>query len=274
VRICSALCLLAAVFASSVSAQVPGQALAAERTGDYEEAIDTYRAAIRAEPAAVQARVGLMESLVATGAYAEAIEIGRAAPDPAAVANATGEALLRVGRLDEAEAAFETARRGGGPWALTAEVNLAELLFNRGRIGEAMQRFDRFIDIYNGADGQMSARDLVAVGRAVRYLGRTESNMFQDALRAFDEALARDPNWQEPRVRIGDLFLEKYDSPEAQTEYLAVLEQNPNHPGALLGMARAIWFDGSGDAEPSIQRVLEVDPNNVDARDPAGASSR
>jgi tetratricopeptide (TPR) repeat protein len=251
---------------SPAAAQDAGEARAAHLSGEYEEAIDLYRDILRSEPGAVQMRIELMEALVSTGAYADAIEAGSEAPNPAAVANASGEALLRIGRLDEAEAAFEQAARGGGPSALTAEVNLAELLFDRGEIDEAMRRFDRFIDIYNGADGRMSARELVAVGRAVRYLGRTASNMFQDALRAFDEALAIDPSWQEPRVRLGDLFLEKYDSPSAQTEYQAVLEQNPNHPGALLGMAKAIWFDGSGDAGPSIERVLAVDPNHVEAR--------
>ncbi|MDH3206845.1 MAG: tetratricopeptide repeat protein [Gemmatimonadota bacterium] len=260
------LVLLFALLASPAVAQDAQQARSAQRSGDYEQAIDLYRDVLQSDPGAVQMRIGLMDALASTGAYAEAIEVGLAAPDAAAVDNALGEAFLRVGRIDEAQAAFDRAARSVGPFALTAEVNLAELLFNRGQIDEAMSRFDRFIDIYNGANGRLTARELVAVGRAVRYMGRTASNMFQDALRAFDEALAIDPTWQEPRVRIGDLFLEKYDSPSAQTEYQTVLEQNPNHPGALLGMARAIWFDGSGDAEPAIQLVLEVDPNNVEAR--------
>jgi tetratricopeptide (TPR) repeat protein len=207
-----------------------------------------------------------MEALVATGQYAEAVEIGRSAPDPDAVANFTGEALLRLGRRAEAQEAFESAVRRGGPYGLSAEYNLAELLFNRGEVDEAMRRFDRFIDVYNGANGRLSARELVAVGRAVRYLGRTNSRMFQDALRALDEALAIDPGWQDARVLVGDLFLEKYDSPSAHTEYQTVLEANPNHPGALLGMAKAAWFDGTSGEGEAIQSVLEVDPNNVEAR--------
>ena len=258
--------LLLAAMAPPAAAQDAAEARAALRSGQYQEAIDIYRDILRSEPGAVQMRVSLMEALAATGGYAEAIEVGRGAPDPRAVANASGEALLRVGRIDEAQAAFQQAAGGAGPWALTAEVNLAELLFDRGQLDEAMRRFDRFIDIYNGADGQMSARDLVAVGRAVRYLGRTSSSMFQDALRAFDEALAIDPTWQEPRVLVGNLFLEKYDSPSAQTEYQTVLEQNPNHLGALLGMARATWFDGTTGEGSTIERVLEVDPSNVEAR--------
>ncbi len=112
-------------------------------------------------------------------------------------------------------------------WSLTADVNLAELMFDTGRIDEAMARFDRFIDIYNGANGRLSGRDLDAVGRAVTYLGRKQPNLFQDALRAFDEAAAADPGWHEPHVRAGDLFLDKYDSPSAQEEYQKVLAENP-----------------------------------------------
>ena len=249
-----------------VAGQAPPEARAAQRSGEYQDAIGLYRDALEDEPGNAPARVGLMESLLATGAYEEAVEVGRGAPDPDAVANATGEALVRLGRLDEADAAFRTAARRGDAWSLTAEANLAELLFTRGEIDEAMQRFDAFIDVYNGSDGRLSARDLAAVGRAVTYLGRAEPNLFQDALRAFDEAAAADPGWHEPRVRAGNLFLDKYDSPSAQEEYGAVLEQNPRHPGALLGLARAIDFDGTGDSREVIERLLDVDPSNVEAR--------
>jgi len=247
-------------------AQDLNAARAALRSGEYESAIDEYRDALRADPAVADARIGLMQALVATGQYEEAVTIGRQATSAAPVANALGEALLRLGRLDEAEAAFSESMRSGGPWSLVAEVNLAELAFMRGRIGEAMGGFDRMIDAYNGVNGRMQARDLVAVGRAVSYLGRDNPNMFQDALRAFDEAAAADPGWHEPKVRAGMLFLDKYDSPGAQEEFQAVLAENPNDPGALLGMAKAMEFDGQEDAQPIIDRLLEVDPNSVEAR--------
>jgi tetratricopeptide (TPR) repeat protein len=258
--------LLAGPHATPLAAQVPTTAITALRTGEYEEAIEEYRDALRNDPGVVDVRVGLMQALLATGAYEEAVTVGRGAPVPGAVANATGEALLRLGRLDEAEVAFNEGTRVGGPWALTAEANLAELLFMRGQVDEAMRRFDRFIDVYNGSNGRMNARDLVAVGRAVTYLGRNEPQLFQDALRAYDEAAAADAGWHEPRVRLGNLFLEKYDSPAAQEEFQAVLAENPNDPGALLGMAKAIEFDGAEDARGTIDHILEIDPNHVEAR--------
>lgn len=261
----SSIALLASLFAAEVGAQGADEARAAHRSGAYEDAIDLYGDVLADTPSDAAARVGLIRVLVATGEYEEAVEVGRQAPDGAAVWNATGEALVQLGRYDEAEAAFEQAIAARDLWSLTAEVNLAELLFNRGEIDEAMRRFDRFIDIYNGSDGRLTAPDLVAVGRAVRYLGRTDPNLFQDALRAFDEASERDPGWLEPGVRAGDLFLEKYDSPSAQSEYESVLGQNPRHPGALLGLAKALTFDGASDAGAVIARLLDINPNHVEA---------
>ncbi|MEX2465931.1 MAG: tetratricopeptide repeat protein [Gemmatimonadota bacterium] len=258
--------VLGATAATGASAQDAASARAALRSGDYDTAIESFTRQLRSSPASVEARLGLMEALVTTGQYARAVEVGREAPNEVAVANHLGEALLGAGQLEAAEAAFERAAAGRGPWSLTAEANLAELWFTRGRIDEAMARFDRFIDVYNTSTGRLGAPDLVAVGRAVTYLGRESPNLFQDALRAFDEAAGADPGWHEPRVRAGTLFLSKYSSPEAKAEYEAVLSGNPNHPDALYGMARALEFDNAAGAEAYLRRALEVNPSHVEAR--------
>lgn len=249
-----------------VAAQGDAEARELLRAGDYENAIDRYRTLVADDPTAAQARLSLIEALVATGAYEEAVRVGREAPQPTAVAYGTGVALHRLGRLDEAARAFRQGAADGGPWSLTSEVALAELMFERGQIDEAMRRFDRFIDVYNGADGRLGSRDLAAVGRAVRHLGRREPNLFQDALRAFDEAAAADPTWMEPAIRAGELFLDKYDSPAAKEEFQKVLARNPRHPEALAGMARSHVFDGSSESRVVLEQILEVNPRHVEAR--------
>jgi tetratricopeptide (TPR) repeat protein len=240
-------------------------ARAALRSGDYDRAVRAFRARVHAEPASAEARRGLIEALAVTGRYDDAVAVAREAPDPGAVADALGRVLERRGDLDGAEAAYRSAVEAGGEDRLTAEVDLADLLFRRGRVDEAMERFDRFIDVYNQADGKLSARDLVAVGRAVHRLGRTDPDLHEDALRAFDEAAAADPGWAEPSVRAGTLFLEKYASPEAQAEFGEVLAANPKDPQALLGMARALEFDGTGGAGERIRAALEVNEHDPDA---------
>ena len=256
---------IAAFGGHNLSAQSAGEARAAHRAGEYEDAINIYLEVLDEDATIAQARIGLIQALLATGEYEEAVEVGQQAPNSAVVANSTGEALLRLGRLDEAEAAFSEAAQAGDAWSLTARVNLAELMFDRGRIDEAMQRFDEFIDLYNQANGRLGPQDLVAVARAVEALGRNNPDLFQDALRAFDEAISLDPSWLEPYVRLGNLFLKKYDSPSAQEEYSVALAANPNHPQALLGLAKALEFDGTGDATGVLQQLLEIDPNNVEA---------
>lgn len=246
-------------------AQSLPEAREALRGGMYQEAVRAYRDILDDDPASVEARIGLMRALAVTGEHAEAAEVGRAAPHPVPVANTLGEVLLERGDRAGARAAFQRGDDRGAADGLTARMNLAELLFLQGEVDEAMERFDAFIDVYNRSAGSLTARDLVAVGRAVRHLGRTDPAYFQDALEAFDEAAAADPGWAEPAVRTGDLFLEKYSSPEAQTEYGKVLRANPRHPEALLGMARALEFDGTGGVGERARAVLEVNPRHVGA---------
>lgn len=262
----SSLAIFGALCVPPAAGQSVAGAREAFRSGEFEDAIDEYRDVVKSDPAAAQARIGLIETLVAIGEYAEAVEIGQSAPSFAAVANATGSALVHLGRRNEAEAAFTVAIEARNTLSLTAQANLAELKFDRGDIDEAMSLFDRFIDVYNGADGRLSGRDLVAVGRAVKFLGRTDPDLFHDALRAFDEASSLDPGWAEPRVRTGNLFLGKYNSPSAQSEFERVLGQNPRHPGALLGLAKALIFDGTSDARLVLDRLLDINPNHVEAR--------
>ena len=261
-----ALPLLWLLWAAPVAGQTVAEGQAELRSGNYDDAQRTFRRVLRDDASSLGARRGLIEVLTTQGEYEEAEGLALAAPEPVGIANALGEVLLLSGKLDEADRAFRRAIDGGAPDALTAEANLAELLFNRGEIDEATRRFDRFIDIYNDADGRLRAADLVAVGRAVSFLGRTEPALFHDALRAFDEASAADPGWPEPVVRVGSLFLGKYDSPSAQTEFQKALAANPRHPGALFGLAAALEFDGSSQARNVLAQLLDLNPNHVEAR--------
>jgi len=240
-------------------------ARAAARTGRYDDAIDAYRRAMRSGPTSIEARRGLVHVLSTVGRYDDAEAEASAAADSVALANTLGEVLAARGKDAQAEAAFRRAISGGAGDRLTAEVNLAELLLRRGRVDDAMVRFDRFIDIYNGANGQLDAQGLVAVGRAVHHLAVGNPALYQDALRAFDEAGAKAPDWLEPRVRAGELFLEKYQSSEAQQEFAEVLAVNPRDPEALLGVARALEFDGTGGAGERVAAALDVNPRSVPA---------
>lgn len=246
-----------------------GSARDALRTGRYDEAISLFRAQVRGSPSSAQAARGLVQALIEVGQYGEAeqvaLEYNEANPASPELCNALGEALLRQGKLEEAADAFDRAVADGATDALRARLNRAVLLYDRGAAADAFSEFDRFIDLYNRSS-RLSSQDLTSVGTAVRYLGAEDPQLYKDALRAYDEAIAADPGNLEPRIRVAELFLEKYQSGEAAAAFGDVLAVNPNSPRALLGMARRARFDGSPEAMQLAQRSLDVNPNLVEAR--------
>ena len=147
----------------------------------------------------------------------------------------------------------------------SARLNLAIIEWRYGDRDTAFAAFDSFIDLHNGST-PLSSTDLTAVATAVQYLGIREHELFQDALRAYDEAVAADPGSLEPRVLIGELFLDKYNGPEADAALREVLERNPNHPRALLGLARAMKFNGTVGVMDQVEAALAQNENLTAAR--------
>ncbi|MDQ3698063.1 MAG: tetratricopeptide repeat protein [Gemmatimonadota bacterium] len=264
-----ALTLPSACASQARGAEGRDQAAAALRSGKYEQAIALYRALASAPDAIPADRRGYVRALAEVGQYQTAEEVGRRYVSSGTTSpelwNTLGEVLALRGKSGEAAHAFGKALAGGASDSLTARLNLAVIRWERGERDEARRDFDRFIDIYN-AGGHLSSAQLTAIGTAVRYLGAGDPQLFKDALKAYDEAIAADSLDTEPRVRLGELFLEKYNSPDAKTELDAVLRLNPSHPRALLGEARRRRFEGSQGAMELVRRSLGVNPNLAPAR--------
>ena len=241
-----------------------------ERSGKYSDAIDVYKElAAKDGPTAVASRRGLLRTLSETGKYADAEDAGRrfvAGPAGVELQNALGEVLRLRGKTVDAESAFKAAVAGRASDSLTARLNLDVLRFDRGAHDEALKDLDGFIDIYNSRRRALSSDELMAVGTACRYLGVTNPQLFKDALKAYDEAIARDSTNQEAQLREVELFLDKYNSGEAKKTVSALLAKNPRHPRALLAAARVAYFDGSGAAADMVRKSLDVNPNAPAAR--------
>lgn len=253
--------------AAPLAAQAEANALAALASGEYDDAIRQLRRLARDRAATVAVHRALARGLAEVGRYGEAEEAARDGRDRhgAALDNVLGEMLVEQGRYQEAAASFRSAMAAGADDEVTARVNLAELQLRTGERDAAMRAFDGFIDFYNRTTSLTSA-ELTAVGIAVRHLGVEESQLLQDALRAFDEAVAADPSNPEPHLRTGQLFLDTYRSPDARESYQQVLARNPRHPQAILGMALAHEFDGSPEAMGTARSALEINPDLVPAR--------
>ena len=249
------------------AAQTEEAALAVLASGEYDDAIRQLRRLSRGREATATVHRALVRALAEVGRYQDAEEAARVGRDRhgAALENVLGEVLVERGRYHDAEASFRAAMAGGADDEVTARVNLARLQLLTGRRDEAMGAFDGFIDFYNRTRS-LSSAELTAVGIAVRHLGVEESDLLQDALRAFDEAVAADPANAEPHLRTGQLWLDTYLSPDARESYQQVLARNPRHPRAILGMALALEFDGSPEAMATAESALEVNPGLVPAR--------
>jgi tetratricopeptide (TPR) repeat protein len=150
--------------------------------------------------------------------------------------------------------------------SLTIRLRAAIERHERGEREEAAREFRRFIEIYNTSAARLSSRDFVAVATAVKYLGAEDPQLFRDALRAFDRAIAADENNLDARVKLGELFLEKYNSADAKRAIAGALSRNPQYVPALVAEARRRVFDHERGADSLVARALELEPENAAAR--------
>ena len=264
--------LLALLVAAPATAQSVDEATQLLRTGKYDEAAAAFAKVPASDDDWVTAQRGLVRSLVAIGKYDEAEAAARRATSAAKgneLWTTLGEVLHTRGRNADAEQAFARARSSHASDSLTAALDLAVLHYERGDRDQAMQEFDRFIDVYNKTGGSsLSASDLTAVAIACRYLGATNPQLFKDALKAFDRAIqegADTPEGDDARIALGEMFLEKYNSADAQSTFGEILGTNPNDARALLGAARRRFFDGAGGADSLVRQALKINPNYAPA---------
>lgn len=248
------------------------EAAGARVSGRYDDALRGYRALADApaEPLATARaadRRDLLRLLVELARYDETVTLGtRYASDSLDgryVAFPVADALRARGRLDEAATWYE--RAAAGPDSLPARLALAELQLLSGNRARASRELDAFIDVYNNATGTLTSTDLAAIAGAVRQLGDEQPRLFRDALRAYDAAIAADSTNLDARIALGELFLEKYNGPDAAATLAGVLRLNPNHPRALLAEARRRYTDGEPGATKLVAQALEQAPDLVAA---------
>src|SRR5690606_35665078 len=108
------------------------------------------------------------------------------------------------------------------------------------------------------------------VAAAHERAGRLDPQRFRDALAVLDRALESEPDHPGVQAALADLFLSKYNAPDARTSATAALEKNPRHPQALLAEARRRRFENQPGADSLVELVLELAPESVRGRAQAG----
>ncbi|MGQ0538255.1 MAG: tetratricopeptide repeat protein, partial [Gemmatimonadaceae bacterium] len=256
---------------SRTPALAPESAL---RSGRYEDALAGLQRRLAADSndmAAARLQLGTL-FLLARAAEAESLGVRYAGrPGGTAVLTLLGRVQRSRGRDSAARASFERAVAARAPDSLRARLELARLDFDASSGAAAMAAFGSFIDIYNARAASLGAHELLAVALACRYLGRDQPSLYRDALRALDQALARDTSDDEATLEVAALFLDKYNFADAKATLDPLLARNPRHPLALGLMARLRRLEGrggvgGGDALTPLTRALEVAPDHADLR--------
>jgi tetratricopeptide (TPR) repeat protein len=273
-RLLSVACALV-LGATAASAQtrspvttINGAPLDLLRSGKYADAIRILAAVPRSNAAWLDAQKFLAIAYNTVGRYEDAERVARAgvaAQGGHEVANTLGEILMGRGKRAEAESVFVKAVAASATDSLTAKLNIAILHYDRGDREKALAEFDAFIDVYNNRLPSLTSAELVNVAVAVEYLGVKDAQLFKDALRALDRAIATDPDNIDAKVLIGELFLQKYNGEEAQNTFDEVLRLNPSLPRALVGAANRRSFDHQPGADSLIKEALKVNPLYVPA---------
>jgi tetratricopeptide (TPR) repeat protein len=147
-------------------------------------------------------------------------------------------------------------------WA--AEITAAEASARRGDRRDATQRASRITAAYEQGGARNSDEHLSA-GRAYVLLGIGNAQAVRSALAAFDRATAADSNNLEAQLRVSELFLEKYNAPDARASAEGILRRAPNDAKALLALARVESFEGKGSPMATAQRSIASDPRYASA---------
>ena len=240
-----------------------GATQATREVAAWQERLAGVQARLQAAPADAGLRQRLSALLLASGRAEEAERMAAEGGD--ALANARGEAAYARGRVADAETAFRRAIGARASDELPARVNLGVLLARRGETAAARAQLDSVLARTHQL-ASPSAVDLIAAAAAARQLGDGDPRLFHEAVQLYEQAAKLDPADDRPKLEEASLFLEKYNSTDAQDLLREVLARTPGHPDALLLEARAKKFDGSDEALALVRRALAVAPDHVPAR--------
>jgi tetratricopeptide (TPR) repeat protein len=262
------------VSARAYSAYLRGRL--AEQQSDWRSALDSYRAAVLADPAAPVLRVALAEARARTGdlpgAEAEArkaIELDPAGPSAA-------EAWLILGKT-----AAIARRPADAEGALRSAVEAQTALAARAPPGQAAVDPDPFrllaqarLDAGDapGAEAVLEglARLLPAEGAsALRDLGRVlaDQKQLDRAAALYRRAVAVERRDTEAWRRLAELEESRRRYDEARKAWEGLVRQDPDDPEGLVALGRLSLRSGNSDAARAyFEQAVHVAPHEVEGR--------
>ncbi len=236
-------------------------------TGRYDEAAEQFATAGTDDPAAV---VWLARCKVAVGKRDEAVKALSTALawHPKSAAIPAELAVLALDRGDhDAAAKHVAAALELDDDSVPARYVQAELLKASGKLTEAQEAYAWLGKFYNRATRIDDPQSLVLLGRGVAEHARwtRNSNQFRRLVSdVYPAALRQDKQFWPAHLEAAQLYLEKFNEPDAASEIAAGLAINSQ--AAELHAARAALALGSFDlatAKASLDRAVEINPELI-----------
>ena len=195
-----------------------------------------------AQRALVEGRYGEIESLT------EKLD----QKDPTVVA-LRARALIARGRYAEAEAALRPVAQRMATSDAALQLGLLARMLGK----DSTAILEKVASLAETSDEPI---EMARAAHALRALGR-----FQEANAVYrDAAMTAGPN-PEVQTEWGELFLEKYNRPEALRSFQMALQYDARYAPALVGAARVLADENPPQAIAFAKRALEINPHSVDA---------
>ncbi|HMK07400.1 MAG TPA: tetratricopeptide repeat protein [Anaerolineales bacterium] len=246
------------------------------QAGRLDQAAQSYRLAIEANPQDADLYVALARVLVFAGQAQEAETQARNAllinPDLPAAHAVLGWALDFQGadHLVEAEAEVRAALQANPDYALghayLAEILIDEyVLLNEGDYRDAVSAAERAVQL---------DPNIVETHRARGYVLENTSN-YADALSEYQRALAINPNLWQLHLALGDMYLSQPlpDLDKAVQSYLNASAFDPTNPEPLRRIAKAYSnFGEYGKASQYANDAVNLAPSDAGLHGDLGVS--
>jgi tetratricopeptide (TPR) repeat protein len=174
------------------------------------------------------------------------------------------ESLLNTGKYPEALDATRLALRSN-PWSFRLRLLAYHVYLQNGQKEQAAAMLDE-INSMSGMrrrGGFQDAASIVALGRAALLLGADPKQVLDNL---FERAKKLDPKSRDVYLASGQLALEKQDAPLAEKMFSEGLKHFPDDADFHYGLARAYATGDRGAMMEELDSALETNPNHVPSR--------
>src|SRR5215472_6725714 len=228
------------------------QGLVHHRAGQISLAMDRYTQVLRNDPRNADALYYIAVVACGEGQFQQGIDLAHRSlayrPEQARVHNLIGQALHRMGKVEDALKSFESAIECDANLG-DAYSNRANMLSELGRNSEALSSFDLALAI-----DPISAPDWINRGATLHSAGRLD-----EAIASYDKAIELDPDFCVPHCNRGHVLTDLGRDGEALEGYDRAIALEPKMAEAYLARALALKrLSRLDDALASVEKAIGI----------------